>query len=213
MPLPGGVYFVRELRIGELIDLQEWVSAVARPPWDVPESDDPEAVAGAMHVLSRDWPPRVDTGDAEKAVGSVAWNGRLLSVSPGLPEPESVAMAAELDGPEWSAVRSILRGAWFGIRPIDSAARLLQQMSNGGDGSYDDPGEPLDWPKTVTKLCEVYPGLNPTVIRGLTLSEFRTLCDRGDGREIEYTRADLPKAAAIRAKGVSLLSSANHPKT
>ena len=201
--LATGTYPIRELTIGELCDLQAWAALQVPPPWDLPPSDDPEAIAGALYERAKDWPPRVDTGAIAAVVGPAAWYAKLLSVSPGLADDESAIDGAYLASPDGESARFWAGAAWFGDSPRSVALRLIERAAGK---PAPPPGDPPDWPAIAAKLCEVYPGLTLASARAMPQSEFRTSCDRGKERSGSFSHAQMARVAEIRAKGDRLLS-------
>lgn len=200
--LATGTYPIRELTIGELCDLQAWAALQVPPPWDLPPSDDPEAIAGALYERAKDWPPRVDTGAIAGVIGPAAWYARLLSVSPGLDDDDAAIDGAYLASPDGESARFWAGAAWFGDSPRSVALRLIERAAGK---PAPPPGDPPDWPAIAAKLCEVYPGLTLSAVRDMTQSEFRTYCDRGKERSGSFSHAQMARVAEIRAKGASLL--------
>ena len=197
-----GTYPVRELTIGDLCDLQAWAALQVPPPWDLPPSDDPEAIAGALYERAKGWPPRVDTGEVEAAVGPAAWLAKLLTVSPGLGDDEAAVNGEWLASPDGESARFWLGAAWFGDSPRSVALRLIERAAGKPARP---PADPPDWPAMCAKLCEVYPGLTLAAVRDMTQSEFRTYCDRGQERSGSFSHAQMAKVTEIRAKGAALL--------
>jgi hypothetical protein len=201
--LATGTYPFRELTIGDLCDLQAWAALQVPPPWDLPPSDDPEAITGALYNRARDWPPRVDTGAIVEAIGPAAWYAKLLTVSPGLDDDDAVINGAFLASPDGESARLWAGCAWFGDPPKSVALRMIERAVGK---PAKPPGDPPDWPAIAAKLCEVYPGLTLASIRDMTQSEFRTYCDKGQERLGSFTQPQMARVHEIRAKGETLLS-------
>jgi len=200
--LATGTYPFRELTIGDLCDLQAWAALQVPPPWDLPPSDDPEAIAGALFNRAKGWPPRVDTGDIAEVVGAAAWYTRLLTISPGLDDDEAAIDGAFLASPAGESARFWAGCAWFGDNPKSVALRMIERAVGKPARP---PSDPPDWPAIAAKLCEVYPGLTLASIRDMTQSEFRTYCDKGQERLGAFTQPQMARVHEIRAKGASLL--------
>ncbi len=198
-----GTYPFRELTIGDLCDLQAWAALQVPPPWDLPPSDDPEAIAGALFNRAKDWPPRVDTGAIAEAIGPAAWYAKLLSVSPGLDDDDAAINGAFLASPDGESARFWAGCAWFGDTPKSVALRMIERAVGKPARP---PADPPDWPAIAAKLCEVYPGLTLAAIRDMTQSEFRTYCDKGQERLGAFTQPQMARVHEIRAKGEALMA-------
>lgn len=192
-----GTVFVRELTIGDLLDLQLWAAMVSPSPWDMPEAPDHETFVGAFYERASKWPPRIDTREAETLLGSPLILARTLTLSPGLDSSEALSVANWLVTDKGRNSAFLLRQAWDGTFPSDLATRFIS-LSLGREA--DPAGPPTNWPELVGSLME-HRSMTPAEIKAMTLTELRTLCDKGDGRSGSYRFDQVKRIAAMRAKG------------
>lgn len=181
--LAGRTFLVGEMRIADLIDLQDFLDRRHQCPLEVlrprivglPEPERMEVLRGVWKAVEKG-PPRYGTPEASAILDSVEGIAESFRLVLRTHHPEmtlaQVREVAESTTPD--EYEAMVR-AWRRVEPIDELAWLLG-MEEGEKGS------PIGWAQAVCETCEHF-GWTLAYVETLSVSQFRTARAMGKPRD------------------------------